>query len=171
MKCYRGYRDEGDRAVVEVFEHRRRGRGVPLVHHRKHSPAGFEWGYLGSGPAELARCLLIDHLGPSAWCPTCQGTGIMAPAHVHGGTLDPDQCWVCLGEATTFGPQAYQSLKHEHVSTWGEAWELTAADLRLFLRRFADYPAVARSLARAGGLPRPGVTVLGPRLDSGGRTP
>jgi hypothetical protein len=34
----------------------------PLRHHSYHSPTGFEWGYAGSGPAELARCILIDHL-------------------------------------------------------------------------------------------------------------
>jgi hypothetical protein len=31
-----------------------------LPHHVRHSPDGFEWGYAGSGPAELARCILID---------------------------------------------------------------------------------------------------------------
>ena len=31
-----------------------------LVHHVRHSPDGFEWGYGGSGPSELARCILID---------------------------------------------------------------------------------------------------------------
>ena len=34
-----------------------------LVHHKLHSPSGFEWGYHGSGCAELARCILIDYLG------------------------------------------------------------------------------------------------------------
>jgi hypothetical protein len=33
-----------------------------LAHHKRHSPDGFEWGYEGSGPAELARCILIDYL-------------------------------------------------------------------------------------------------------------
>ena len=28
-----------------------------------HSPSGFEWGYGGSGPAQLALALLADHLG------------------------------------------------------------------------------------------------------------
>ena len=28
-----------------------------------HSPTGFEWGYGGSGPAQLALALLADHLG------------------------------------------------------------------------------------------------------------
>lgn len=35
----------------------------PLTHHVYHSPDGFSWGYHGSGPAELARCLLWDVLG------------------------------------------------------------------------------------------------------------
>lgn len=34
-----------------------------LRHHVCHSPTGFEWGYEGHGPAELARCVLIDYLG------------------------------------------------------------------------------------------------------------
>jgi hypothetical protein len=33
-----------------------------LRHHVRHSPDGFEWGYEGSGPSELARCILIDFL-------------------------------------------------------------------------------------------------------------
>jgi hypothetical protein len=28
-----------------------------------HSPAGFEWGYAGSGPSQLALALLADHFG------------------------------------------------------------------------------------------------------------
>lgn len=28
-----------------------------------HSPDGFNWGYGGSGPAELARCLLLEVVG------------------------------------------------------------------------------------------------------------
>ncbi len=30
---------------------------------RSHSPGGFDWGYCGSGPAQLALALLADHLG------------------------------------------------------------------------------------------------------------
>lgn len=35
----------------------------PLAHYPCHSPAGFEWGYAGSGPADLARCILLNHCG------------------------------------------------------------------------------------------------------------
>lgn len=63
MKQYHGtYRAGEWRVLVRLV-----GLGVgetrPLTHHVKHSPDGFSWGYTGSGPSELARCLLIDALG------------------------------------------------------------------------------------------------------------
>jgi len=45
----------------------------PLEHVVLHSPDGFEWGYGGSGPSELALSLLLDllnettHIGSQAW--------------------------------------------------------------------------------------------------------
>lgn len=33
---------------------------------RRHSPDGFEWGYAGSGPAQLALAILAHHLGDDA---------------------------------------------------------------------------------------------------------
>ena len=35
----------------------------PLAHVIRHSPDGFEYGYGGSGPADLARSILIDVFG------------------------------------------------------------------------------------------------------------
>lgn len=60
-KIYKGYRTSQG-AFVMVY---RRGSGLAtrLEHQVRHSPTGFEWGYGGSGPAELARCLLIDAVG------------------------------------------------------------------------------------------------------------
>lgn len=37
--------------------------GQPLKHRVRHSPTGFEWGYLGSGPADLALSILWDFMG------------------------------------------------------------------------------------------------------------
>ncbi|MBA7530522.1 hypothetical protein ES705_22730 [subsurface metagenome] len=37
--------------------------GKPLKHQVYHSPTGFEWGYLGSGPADLALSILWNFLG------------------------------------------------------------------------------------------------------------
>lgn len=57
MKTYQGRR-EG--RVVEVIVN-----GHPLdprLDLGNHSPSGFEWGYGGSGPAQLALALVSDHL-------------------------------------------------------------------------------------------------------------
>ncbi len=35
----------------------------PRLDLRSHSPTGFQWGYGGSGPAQLALAILADHLG------------------------------------------------------------------------------------------------------------
>ena len=57
MKRYQGTR-EGRVADVRVD-----GRLLnPRLDLWNHSPSGFEWGYGGSGPAQLALALLADHL-------------------------------------------------------------------------------------------------------------
>ena len=58
MKFYEGKR-EGYGVVVTVD-----GRPLNLrLDLWNHSPTGFEWGYGGSGPAQLALALLADCLG------------------------------------------------------------------------------------------------------------
>lgn len=39
------------------------GREYSLPHIRRHSPTGYEWGYGGSGPADLALSILTDLIG------------------------------------------------------------------------------------------------------------
>ena len=58
MKRYAGRR-EGHAAEVTVNGHRLN----PQLDLWNHSPTGFEWGYGGSGPAQLALALLANHLG------------------------------------------------------------------------------------------------------------
>ena len=58
MKRYEGRR-EGYAAIVTVD-----GRRLnPRFDLWNHSPTGFEWGYNGSGPAQLALAILADHCG------------------------------------------------------------------------------------------------------------
>jgi|SRR5262245_35616596 len=63
---YWGYRDRDDTAEV------RRGTGGAghLLRLRldldNHSPSGFEWGYGGSGPSQLALAILADTLHDDA---------------------------------------------------------------------------------------------------------
>jgi len=58
MKHYSGRRE--GHAVVVTVDGRRLNPRFDLWNH---SPTGFEWGYVGSGPAQLALALLADHLG------------------------------------------------------------------------------------------------------------
>ena len=37
------------------------GGSIPLKHIVRHSPDGFQWGYGGSGPADLALSILTDY--------------------------------------------------------------------------------------------------------------
>ena len=61
MKNYHGERTEEGTRVWWVDD--ADGSTGVLPHHVLHSPDGFEWGYSGSGPADLARSLLWDVLG------------------------------------------------------------------------------------------------------------
>jgi len=58
MKQYHGTRETGT-PVVWIED----GRVLKMLRHQKlHSPTGIEWGYGGSGPADLALSLLMDAL-------------------------------------------------------------------------------------------------------------
>ena len=61
MKIYKGKRihpKDGYISAIKVTVD-----GKPLRDHVYHSPDGFNWGYGGSGPADLARSILWDYLG------------------------------------------------------------------------------------------------------------
>lgn len=73
-----------------------------LRHHVRHSPTGFSWGYAGSGPADLARCILIDHFD--------------AHDEAEKGTVrDVDRL--------------YHSFKDEVIAKLRDPWELTSDDI------------------------------------------
>lgn len=68
-KVYRGYRLKQRavgggtttlRCVVLVQDGGREYELPPRLELRHHSPTGFEWGYCGSGPAQLALALVAD---------------------------------------------------------------------------------------------------------------
>ena len=61
MKTYIGLRTD-DGCVVSVTDGGGCHRLDPRLDLRRHSPAGFEWGYAGSGPAQLALALAADVL-------------------------------------------------------------------------------------------------------------
>jgi len=58
VKIYKGSRQPGAVGGQTVTVN-----GVPLKHIVEHSPTGFQWGYGGSGPADLALSILADCIG------------------------------------------------------------------------------------------------------------
>jgi uncharacterized protein YihD (DUF1040 family) len=60
-KVYVGKRHPAHGFLMVTIERDGKPTGS-LCHYVRHSPTGFECGYHGSGPADLARCILIDHL-------------------------------------------------------------------------------------------------------------
>jgi hypothetical protein len=64
MKHYIGERTNGVCEVTVLDGGPQGGYALPArTDLRNHSPTGFEWGYGGSGPAQLALALLADALG------------------------------------------------------------------------------------------------------------
>ena len=61
--CYRGSRQKDQGAIVEMMYQDRGCQGTlePRNDLWNHSPDGFEWGYAGSGPAQLALAILAQH--------------------------------------------------------------------------------------------------------------
>ena len=57
---YVGYRRRG-RAIVEKQPGQKQVTPDRSLELANHSPSGFSWGYAGSGPAQLALVLLLDH--------------------------------------------------------------------------------------------------------------
>ena len=63
MKIYKGQKSKlGPPAVAVVFPDASQPN-YRLPHVERHSPDGFNWGYAGSGPADLALSILTDFGG------------------------------------------------------------------------------------------------------------
>jgi len=63
---YVGYRRRG-RAIVEKQSDQEQLTPERSLDLANHSLSGFEWGYSGSGPAQLALALLLDYTGDEAF--------------------------------------------------------------------------------------------------------
>jgi hypothetical protein len=153
---YRGYRPDnpaGGRLVVIVMS----GEVIsPLPHRVKHAPDGLSWGYSGSGPADLARSLLIHALGKHARCESCNGTGHVVytatledesanagvPFTIIGdpepGSLLPWSCPRC-DQGYTIAPIVYQQFKDDVVANLPQrGWAMTRGEILHWFDQHAD---------------------------------
>lgn len=114
-----------------------------LRHIVKHSPTGYTWGYSGSGPADLARSLLVAALGDDeAKCPTCGGTRrvtydverddeVRYDPEMHD--VETDDVYVCFQCDDGIRRLPYQLFKIEHVATWPESWTMRRSQILAWL--------------------------------------
>lgn len=139
---YHGYQQQPSGGSVIALE-TTSGEPIGLLrHHVKHSASGFQWGYTGSGPAEAARCLLLDAVGDPK-CPTCNGTHRVVATDDGGerpfdpDTDDPDgedvlTCFDCDRDGLR-GDLPYQDFKFEFVAGWGTEWRMSRAEVQDWL--------------------------------------
>ncbi|HZU15042.1 MAG TPA: DUF6166 domain-containing protein [Candidatus Dormibacteraeota bacterium] len=109
-----GRRPEDGRVVATVIPDH--GRSYPLRRVVHHSPAGLEYGYGGSGPADLALSILVDLLGEDrAWhhYQAVKWRFIVSLDARSEHTLDGDQ-------VLAFCRQREQ---HDRPGSWGQAEE------------------------------------------------
>ncbi len=80
----------------------------PLVHRPLHSPTGMNWGYAGSGPADLALAILLDYLQE---VPT------------------EDQ----LRMGMPLGWRLHQFFKRDFVAGWKDSWSITSDEIQAWM--------------------------------------
>lgn len=110
---YHGRRDANGVSTVV----RETAAGVnlgPLRHIVRHSPTGMEWGFLGAGPADLARSVLLDALGREAGCPGCSPVG-------------------CGDHCDGFRAVPYQEFKAAVIGDLADEWRMNRAEVLAWL--------------------------------------
>lgn len=102
--------------------------GRPLRHVVRHSPTGMEWGYGGSGPADLARSILLDYLSRCG-----ADVRVRAMPGARPGKRGRERLVDHL----------YQAFKWEFVAAWPhEGWKLTGEEIAAWLMQSGLFDAV-----------------------------
>jgi len=125
--------DEGGCMVFHEDEH---GVSVlrPRFDLRRHSPDGFNWGYEGSGPAQLALALLADYLGrPETAKARAFAQSALRDAALAAGSVRLEEP---IGD--TLALALYQRFKRAVVAHLGDGWTLTGAQIDEALFSLAD---------------------------------
>lgn len=118
MKTYVGTRTtEGTNVQVVIPDQ----EPVDLIHAVFHSPTGLEWGYGGSGPADLALSILCDYFDEPRVKEKFEGT----------------MSW-----------RLHQPFKRTFVGSFDrEKWELTEVEIDRWIAEVVDVADVVRELA------------------------
>lgn len=100
---YRGSRDYRSIRVHKFDQDGRRRALNPRTDLRNHSPDGFNWGYGGSGPAQLALAIMCDALADDGRAQACY----------------QDFKWQVIAKL----PHASWEMSRQYVLDWYGHWE------------------------------------------------
>ncbi len=117
VTIYRGWRDEEGNHVLA--NHR------TLRHVIYHSPSGFEWGYGGSGPADLALSILAHYFKER----------YLTTAYLKKFHSRPSQAW-----------EYHQRFKWNVVSAWKDDWTISTDEITTWLQK-QNQPALTAMAA------------------------
>jgi hypothetical protein len=101
---------------VKITDHQNRVRTRNLRHIPCHSPDGFEMGYEGSGPADLALAILVDYFGERP-----PRDGYKSPKFSR---------WTVKSKAW----KLHQPFKRAFVATLGDKWALYGMQIQTWLK-------------------------------------
>jgi hypothetical protein len=116
-----------------------------LRHVVHHSPSGLSWGYGGSGPADLARSILIDACPDEMTCPSCKGTRRVVFVGAEDveprpapDDADPDEVVRCMDCSDGYRWDRYQDFKWEVIAGLPDEFTLSRAEVRAWFRANTD---------------------------------
>lgn len=128
-RVYEGQRTEDDVRVTV------NGRKLnPRNDLCNHSPDGFEWGYGGSGPAQLALAILVDHLKHKP-----EDIGLLRKIVRWADDTDVK----CVTEY--WAERGHQLFKGRIAGLQQGSWTMNTEDVTATLRWLIDPKASARS--------------------------
>jgi hypothetical protein len=136
---------DGDPDVGQIVIEDHAGRQLDLLANAGlfHSPGGFGWGGLGSGPSATARSLLAAALGADAACPVCRGTHQLTVPEAGGEGAYDTACTACDDGIRRL---PYKTYAAEVVARLHGEWALTRGDV---LRWLAVHPDALFDAVRA----------------------
>jgi Family of unknown function (DUF6166) len=99
-----------------------------LLDDDRHSHSAFTWGYIGTGPFELAMAMLRDALGVASTCPYCLST-------CHGAPTEPSWCVQCSNSGQRPELEELAAMyRDQTTSVWEErelnpSWAVTRHEI------------------------------------------
>jgi len=124
---YHGYH-HGTSGVGMIAVEDAEGNTLGVVHHVVvDSPTGLSWGFVGSGPADTARSVLLAALDEDARCQTCHGTGYLTAdnADTIRRSAASTARTACTDCDRGYRHVPYRLFTTDHVAHWGEQWCMT----------------------------------------------